>query len=147
MLFGLVMLVVAACGSPAPKTEPPASTAPSGFTATNSTPLPAAAPVTTTPPGGRMNALFCRFTSVDGPYYVQVFNLRVPGKGMCTAAEADFTQEEFQAVPGLKRRCILDRDEQIAQKQAVVTIYSDGTPQSIAGARLICSNSENEFTQ
>lgn len=78
---------------------------------------------------------------------MQVFNLRVPGKGMCTASEADYTQEVFQAIPGLKRRCNLDRDEQIAQKKAIVSIYSDGTPESIAGARLICSNSGNEFIE
>lgn len=94
-----------------------------------------------------MNAIFCRHSSINGPYYVQVFNLRVPGQGMCTTAETYFTQQEFQAVPGLKRRCSLDRDEQIVQKAAIVSIYSDGTPESIAGARLICSNSGNEFTE
>ncbi|GJJ23127.1 hypothetical protein MTY414_68000 [Mycolicibacterium mageritense] len=95
-----------------------------------------------------MNALFCQFTTYEGgPYYVQVFNLRVPGEGMCTAAERYFTQEEFGAIPGLKRRCVLDRDEQIAQKKAMVSIYSDGTPESVQAARLMCSNTGNSFTE
>ena len=39
-----------------------------------------------------------------------------------------------------------DRDEQIAQK-AIVSIYSDGTAESVNGARLMCANSGNEFTE
>jgi hypothetical protein len=104
--------------------------------------------VTTTPPGGRMNARFCRFETFEGgPYYVQVFNPQVPGDGMCAGAVVSYTQEEFGAIPGLKRRCILDRDEQIAQKRAIVSIYSDGAAESVAAARLMCSNSGNEFIE
>jgi hypothetical protein len=66
---------------------------------------------------------------------------------MCTAAEKTYSQEEFQAIPGLKRRCILDRNEQIAQKQAIVSFYSDGTPESIEATRLMRSNTGNEFTE
>ncbi len=40
-----------------------------------------------------------------------------------------------------------DRDEQIAQKKAIVSIYSDGTAESVNGARLMCANSGNEFTE
>ncbi|MFQ2879813.1 hypothetical protein ACLILY_31395 [Mycobacterium sp. MS3] len=93
------------------------------------------------------NTYYCRFTTYQGgPYYVQVYNLRVPGKGMCSGADADYSQKDFQNVDGLKRRCILDRDEQIKQKAAIVSIYSDGTPASVAAARLMCSNTGNAFT-
>ena len=87
-----------------------------------------------------MNALFCQFTAHNGgPYFVQVFNPKQP-QGMCAAPERMFTQEEFQDSPGLKRRCIVDRDEQIAQKQAIVSIYSHGTSESIEATRLMCGN-------
>ncbi|WP_027332301.1 hypothetical protein [Mycolicibacterium tusciae] len=66
---------------------------------------------------------------------------------MCTAAERDFSQEEFQAVPGLQRRCILDRDEQIAQKNAIVSFYSDETPESIEATRIMCGNTGNDFIE
>ena len=104
-----------------------------------------ASPATTAPPGGRMNALFCSHTAYTGsPYYVQVFNPTMP-PGMCSAADPMFTQEEFSDIPGLKRQCNLDRDEQIAQKHAIVSIYSDETPGSIDAARLICTNAGNEI--
>lgn len=94
-----------------------------------------------------MNALFCQHTAYNGgPYYVQVFNPKMP-PGMCTAPVRDFTQDEFSAVPGLKRRCILDRDEQIAQKHAIVSIYSDGTPESVEATRIICNSTMNEFIE
>lgn len=94
-----------------------------------------------------MNALFCQHTAYNGgPYYLQVFNPKMP-PGMCTASERDFTEEEFQAIPGLKRRCILDRDEQITQKHAIVSIYSDETPKSVEATRIMCDSTENEFIE
>lgn len=94
-----------------------------------------------------MNALFCKQTAYNGgPYYVQVFNPKMPA-GMCTASVGDFTQEEFQAIPGLQRRCILDRDEQIAQKHAIVSIYSDETPESVEATRIMCDSTKNEFIE
>lgn len=48
---------------------------------------------------------------------------------------------------GLKRRCILDRDEQIAQKHAIVSIYSDETPESVEATRIMCDSTENEFIE
>jgi hypothetical protein len=90
-----------------------------------------------------MNALFCSFTAyTGGPYYVQVFNPQQP-PGMCTGAQKTYTQEEFGDVPGLKRQCIFDRDEQIQQKHAIVSIYADESQASIDAARLICTNAGN----
>lgn len=61
-----------------------------------------------------MNALFWSFTAyTGGRYHVQVFSPKQP-PGMCTAADLNSSQEEFQASPGLKRQCNFDRDEQIA---------------------------------
>jgi hypothetical protein len=58
-----------------------------------------------------MNALFCSHLAYTGsPYYVRLFNPTQP-PGMCIAADRMFTQKEFQAIPGLKRQCIFDRDE------------------------------------
>lgn len=135
---------------PIATTAPPVDTAPTA-SSTADDPAPAsstAAPAETEPPGGRMNALFCKFTTYEGgPYYVQVFNPTYPGEGMCTASEQSYTQEEFGDIPGLKRRCSLDRSEQIAQKKAIVSIYSDGTPESVQAARLMCSNTKNAFTE
>lgn len=135
---------------PIATTASPAATA-SATSSTTEAPAPpssTAAPAETEPPGGRMNALFCKFTTYEGgPYYVQVFNPTVPGEGMCTASEQSYTQEEFGDIPGLKRRCSLDRSEQIAQKKAIVSIYSDGTPESVQAARLMCSNTKNSFTE
>ena len=68
-------------------------------------------------------------------------------RSSCSASERDFTQEEFQDIPGLKRRCILDRDEQIAQKHAIVSIYSDETPESVEAARIMCDSTDNEFIE
>lgn len=135
---------------PIATTAPPEATAPatSSTTEAPAPPSSTAAPAETEPPGGRMNALFCKFTTYEGgPYYVQVFNPTVPGEGMCTASEQSYTQEEFGDIPGLKRRCSLDRSEQIAQKKAIVSIYSDGTPESVQAARLMCSNTKNSFTE
>ena len=102
----------------------------------------------TADPNTPANTYYCRFSTYQGGhYYVQVYNLQVPGKGMCTAAEVDYSQADFQNVPGLKRRCILDRPEQIKSKAAIVSIYSDGTPDSVAAARLICGNTHNDFTE
>lgn len=99
-------------------------------------------------PNTPADTYYCRFTTYQGGhYYVQVYNLTVPGKGMCTAAEVDYTQKDFQNISGLKRRCILDRPEQIKSKAAIVSIYSDETSDSVAAARLICSNTHNDFTE
>lgn len=91
---------------------------------------------------------FCRFSTYQGgTYYVQVSNLTVPGQGMCTAPEGSYSQAEFRNIPGLKRRCNLDRPEQITQKHALVSIYSDGTSDSAAAARLICGNTHNDYAE
>ncbi|GFG65803.1 hypothetical protein MKUB_32930 [Mycobacterium kubicae] len=94
------------------------------------------------------NTYYCRFSTLGGgPYYVQVYNLKVPGKGMCSGAEVEYSQKDFQNIDGLKRRCNLDTDQQIKQKAALVSFYSDGTPASIAAARLMCSNAGNPFIE
>jgi hypothetical protein len=83
--------------------------------------------------------------AVNGsPYYVQVYNPKQP-PGMCAGAVKTFTQEEFTAIPGVKRQCIFDRDEQIRSKNAIVSIYSDESPGSIEAAQLICTNAGNEI--
>jgi uncharacterized protein YceK len=127
IILGVTALLVAGCGSTETATKPETSTE------------VASAPATTTPPGGRMNALFCQLTTLDGAYYVQILNPTMP-PGMCTAAVKDYTQEEFSDIPGLKRQCIFDRDTDIKQKHGMVSIYSDETPGSIAAAKTICSN-------
>lgn len=57
-----------------------------------------------------------------------------------------FTEDEFWAIPGLKRQCVFDRDEQIKQQHGIVSIYSDQTQFSIVAARLTCRNAGNEIT-
>jgi hypothetical protein len=99
------------------------------------------------PPGSRNDSLFCAMTSSTSfsTYYVQLFN---PGQspGMCKDANRTFTEDEFWAIPGLKRQCVFDRDEQIKQQHGIVSIYSDQTPFSIVAARLTCRNAGNEIT-
>ena len=95
--------------------------------------------------GDRMPELWCSQTAVNGsPYYIQIFN-PTQQPGMCAAATKMFTEEEFTAVPGVKRQCVFDRDEQIESKHGVVSIYSDDTARSIEAAQVICNNAGNDI--
>jgi hypothetical protein len=92
------------------------------------------------PANAKTNDLFCSQLAYTGSlYYIQLVNPTAP-PGMCTAAKQAFTQEEFQDIPGLKRQCVLDSDQQIKEKHAIVSIYSDGTQGSVDAAKLICKN-------
>jgi hypothetical protein len=98
------------------------------------------------PPGSRSESLFCSMTSSTSfsPYYVQVFN-PTQSPGLCKDANRMFTEDEFLAIPGLKRQCAFDRDEQIKQQDGIVSIYSDQTQLSVVAARLTCRNAGNEI--
>jgi hypothetical protein len=104
-------------------------------------PVPAVSPLTgrpLAPPTGQ--TLFCsRRASIGSPYYVQLVGAGTE-PDMCTAADRTFTQEEFQEIPGLTRRCVFERAESIAQKRSTVSIYSDETPGSINAAQRLCTN-------
>ncbi len=75
-------------------------------------------------------------------YYVQLFNPTQP-PGMCKDANRTFTEQEFHAIPGLKRQCILDRDDQIEQQHGIVSVFSDESELSIVAARLACRDAGN----
>jgi hypothetical protein len=136
-----------------PSASQPSATTPATTTTSTATPQPMSPPApsaaattsTTDPPGGRMPAIFCSFTGASGEYYFQFFNARgydaVKRSDKCDGANRTFTQEEFQAIPGLKRQCVFDRDEDITMNDGFVSIYSDETQGSIESAQLICANS------
>jgi hypothetical protein len=99
------------------------------------------------PPGSRNESLFCSMTSSTSfsRYYVQLFN-PTQWPGMCKDANRMFTEDEFWAIPGLKRQCVFDRDEQIEQQHGIASIFSEETQFSIVAARLTCRNAGNEIT-
>jgi|GraSoi_2013_20cm_1033751.scaffolds.fasta_scaffold46874_2 hypothetical protein len=96
------------------------------------------------PPGRQKSSLFCSMTSSTSfaRYYVQLFNPTQP-PGMCKDANRTFTEQEFHAIPGLKRQCILDRDDQIEQQHGIVSVFSDESELSIVAARLACRDAGN----
>ena len=59
---------------------------------------------------------------------------------MCADSKRRYTSEEFHAIPQLTQQCAFDSDKEIAKNSGVVEIYSDGTPESIEAARMICGN-------
>jgi hypothetical protein len=71
-----------------------------------------------------------------------LFNPTQP-PGICEDANLTFTQQDLQATPGLKRQCILDRDDQIEQQHGIVSGYRDETQFSIVAARLACGDAGN----
>jgi hypothetical protein len=96
------------------------------------------------PPASQKNSLFCSMTSSSSfaRYYVQLFNPTQP-PGICKDANRTFTEDEFHAIPGLKRQCTLDRGDQIEQQHGIVTVYSDESQLSIVAARLACRDAGN----
>jgi hypothetical protein len=96
------------------------------------------------PPDRQKSSLFCSVTSSTSfaRYYVQLFNPTQP-PGICKTANRTFTADEFHAIPGLRRQCTFDRDEQIEQQHGIVSVYSDDTQLSIVAARLACRDAGN----
>jgi hypothetical protein len=93
----------------------------------------------TTPPP--TNFLSCKQTdSLGASYYVQMFFSTDSGN-ICAAGQPRYTQEEFEAMPGLKRQCVFDDPFQVQQNGGVVSIYNDGSASSIDAAKTVCTMS------
>jgi hypothetical protein len=104
-------------------------------------PAPAAAPSASTPTTTQTakNFLSCKQTDIAGAsYYVQLFFSTYAGD-ICASAQQRFTQEQFEAIPGLTRQCAFNQTGSVGPNHDVVSIYSDGSNGSVAAAKSVCS--------
>jgi hypothetical protein len=69
----------------------------------------------------------------------EVFSGELPD--ICFAGQQRYTPEELQAIPGLKLQCTFGLGGPAARTHGTVSVYSDGSEDSTAAAKQVCTTS------